>query len=417
MSFDWRTEETVHWDEPPQVEPEPEPPPKRRRWRWGLLFLLLLLVGSSVAAFWLLQERVETATTDVTGDVIASHQLIATAAANDDAELVATFLSGRSREWSAAIERTVMAGDYQSRAAFGLTWLPPDPATAVISATLNPEFNEAEVVAEQVYAYAIGNGLTETVRLQQTAVYRLGPDRWLLSPPDANFWGETKTKQGFYLTLQYPARDETLAQRLALDMDTALAAMCANPVFTCPEGLHIQVELSTDPVSLTPDFASAVFVDGGRLFRLPTPTLAGIPQDETGYQVMARGYAAQVMLPIMRQLAGFVPGENGVFAQAWLDWQLARLGLRPYPLTPADRARLAAENITLAGEVSPEQMMPVAYALVAFLLQDVRVPPQVLLRPLTTGQADSYESWFDSVIDGRVAPEELQTRWQQFLER
>ncbi len=417
MSFDWRTEETIHWDEPPTVDPEPEPPPKRRRWRWLVLFLLLLLAGGAVGAFWWLQNRVETATTDVTGDVLASHELIAAAAVDGDAELVATFLSGRDQAWSEAIENAVLAGDYQDRTAFGLTWLPTDPATAVISATLNPEFNEAEVIAEQVYAYAIGNGLTETVRLRQTAVYRLGPDRWLLAPPKPDFWGETRSKQGFYLTLQYPARDEALAQRLALDMDTALAALCANPIFSCPEGLHVQVEFSTDPAALTPDFASVVFVDGRRLFRLPTPTVAGIPQDEAGYQALARGYVAQVLLAIMRQLAGFVPGEDGVFAQAWLDWQLAQLGLRPYPLTLTDRAYLATDNITLADGVPPEQMAPVAYALVAFLLQEVRVPPQELLRPLTTGQADSYMEWLGMVVDGRVPPDELETRWQQYLQK
>lgn len=417
MSFDWRTEETVQWDEPPQVEPQPEPPPRRRRWRWGLLFLLLLLVGSAVGVFWFLQERVETATTDVTGEVIASHQFLTDAAADGDAELVATFLSGRDQDWSTAIENAVMSGDYQSRAAFGLTWLPPDPATAVISATLSPQFNEAEVLAEQEYAYGIGNGLTDTLRLRQTAVYRLGPDRWLLAPPGPGFWGETRTKQGFYLTLRYPARDEGVMQRLALDMDTALAALCALPNFSCPEGLHMQVEFSTDPATLTPDFASAVFVEGSRLFRLPTPTLTGIPEDESAYQALARGYATQVLLPVMRQLAGFVPGEDGIFAQAWLDWHLARLGLRPYPLTSAHRAQLAAANITLTDDVSPEQMTPTAYALVAFLLQEVRVPPQVLLRPLTAGEADSYAGWLGSVVDGRMPPDELEERWQQFLER
>ncbi len=421
MSFDWRTEETVHWDEPPPVDPEPEQPPKRRRWRWVVLLFLLLLVGGAVGAFWWLQDRVETATTDVTGDVLASHELIAAAAVEGDAELVATFLSGLDRAWSEAIEMAVLAGDYQDRTAFGLTWLPANPATAVVSATLNPEFNEAEVVAEHVYAYPIGNGLTETVRLRQTAVYRSGPDRWLLAPPNEEFWGETRTKQGFYLTLQYPARDEALAQRLALDMETALAAMCASSTFSCPDGLHVQVEFSTDPATLRSDFATAVFVEEGRLFRLPTPTLVGVPQNEAGYQVIARGYAGQVLLPIMRQLSGIVPGEQGVFAQAWLDWQLARLGIRPYSLTTADRAWLASENIALADESmfaeSSEEMMTLAYALIAFLLQDVHVSPHTLLEPLAAGQTGSYGSWLQAVIDGRYTTEELETRWQQFLQK
>jgi hypothetical protein len=221
--------------------------------------------------------------------------------------------------------------------------------------------------------------------------------------------------------LEYPARDEVLAQRLALDLDTALAALCANPDFTCPENLHVQVEFSTDPATLTADYASAVFVDDGRLFRLPTPTLVGLPQDETGYQVMARGYAVQVLLPIMRQLAGIVPGEDGLFVQAWLDWHLARSGLRPYSLTKADRTRLAAADISLTtpsdlAAMPEEERVLLVYALTAFLLQDVRVPSQTLLQLLAAGQADTFAGWLPLAVAGHISPDELEIRWQQFLE-
>ncbi|MCL4266831.1 MAG: hypothetical protein KJ069_26865 [Anaerolineae bacterium] len=421
MSFDWRTEETVHWDEPPTVDPEPEPPPKRRRWRWAALFLLLLLVGGAVGAFWWLQSRVETATTAVTGDVLASHELIAAAAVDGDAELVATFLSGRDRGWSEAIEMAVLAGDYQDRTAFGLTWLPADPATAVISATLNPEFNEAEVIAEHVYAYAIGNGLTDTVRLRQTAVYRSGPNRWLLAPPDANFWGETRTKQGFYLTLQYPARDEALAQRLALDMDTALAAMCASTTFHCPEDFQIQVELSTDPNSLLPENSTATFVNDRWRLRLPTPTLMGLPQDEVGYQVLARAYAAQLVVVVMRLLSGTATGTQGPFLDAWFTWQLDRFALRPYSLAATDRQALAEQSVSLRmGEqlwFTGEPATPFAYALIEFLIQDLRVKQVTIMDTLIVSEARLYEEWLVTVTDGRYTLEELETRWQQYLQK
>lgn len=421
MSFDWRTEETIHWDEPPTVDPEPEPPPKRRRWRWVMLLLLLLLVGGAVGAFWWLQDRVETATTNVTGEVLASHELVAAAAVEGDAELVATFLSGRDRGWSEAIEMAVLAGDYQDRTAFGLTWLPTDPATAVISATLNPEFNEAEVVAEHVYAYPIGNGLTDTVRLRQTAVYRSGPDRWLLAPPDDEFWGETRTKQGFYLTLQYPARDEALAQRLALDMDTALATLCASTTFDCPEDLHLQVELSTNPDSLLPENNTAAFVNGSWLLRLPTPTLTGLPQGEAEYQVLARGYAAQLIVVVMRLLSGVATGTQGPFLDAWFTWQLERLALRPYPFTPADRQTLAEEATSIyTGDdlwFTGGPANPFAFAFIEFLIQDLRIAPGRVVDTLTAGEARPYEEWVLSMVDGRYTLDELETRWQQFLEK
>lgn len=421
MSFDWQTEESIHWDEPPRPEREPEPTPKNRRWRWLLLVVFLVLFSASLGAFWLVRQRVETATTDATGDVLASHVLIANAAQDADAELVATFLSGRDKEWSAAVESAVMSSEYQDRASFGLTWLPSDPATAVISTTLNPLFNSAEVTSEQVYAFPIGNGLTETVQLRQTAVYRLGPDRWLLAPPDDDFWGETRTKEGFYLTLHYPARDEALAQRLALYMDTALAALCASPTFACPDGYHLQVEFSADPASLSPQFGSAVFVDESWLLRLPTPTLVGLPHDDSDYQVLARGYAAQLNTSVMRQLLGTAAWAEGPLQQAWLAWELDRLALRPYPLTPADLKTLAEEDVTLqTGEqlwATGQPADPFAYALIGFLIQDLQVTPRTIIEQLTDNQVQTYAEWLLRLVDGRYTLEEMEIRWQQWLIR
>jgi hypothetical protein len=420
MSFDWQTEENIQWDEPPRPERKPEPAPKNRRWRWLLLLLLLVLVGASLGAYWVVQQRVETATTDATEDVLASHVLIAHAAQDADAELVATFLSGRDRDWSAAIESAVMDGEYQNRESFGLTWLPTDPATAVISTTLNPLFNSAEVTSTQTYAFPIGNGLTETVNLRQTAVYRLGPDRWLLAPPEDDFWGETRTKEGFYLTLHYPARDEALAQRLALDMDTALAALCARPAFACPDGFHLQVEFTADPASLSPQFGAAAFVDESWWLRLPTPTLVGYPQDETGYQVWARGYAAQLSTAVMRQLTGTAAVAEGPLQQAWLAWELDRLALRPYPLIPADLEALAEEGVTLqTGErlwATGEPADSFAYALIRFLIQDLQVSSRSIIDQVADNQVQTYAEWLLALADGRYTLEEMELRWQTYLQ-
>lgn len=421
MSFDWQTEETTHWEKLPGT-PEPEKEPKSRRWLLFLLLLLaLLLFGGTVGGYWALSQRVEQGTENAESDLLASHVLVAEAAEEADVELMTTFLSGRDKEWALTLEQLVADGRYQNREPFGLTWLPVDAATAVISTTVNPQFNSAEVVSEQEYGYSIGNRLTDTVKLQQTAIYRLGPDRWLLAPPDEPFWGESLTKEGFYISLTFPERDQEMAERLALDLDTAVAAVCAHPAFECPEEFHMQVEFSTDPASLSPEYNSVAHIDQGWLFRLPTPTLVGIPQDEAGYQVLARGYGAQLVTAVMLRLFGFAASAEGPFLQAWLAWQLDRLALRPYPLTTADWQALAEDNAVLGmGEplwnssAAPTPVpTPFAYALIDFFVQELQVPPPTIINVMNDSL--SYEEWLLEVVDGRYSIDELDDRWQAYL--
>lgn len=422
MSFDWQTDERVDWDEPPVTAPEPdqEPSGPGRRWRWLLLALLILVAGAALGSYWALTQRVEEATENAESDLLASYTVIEDAASEGDAELLTTFLSGRDDEWAVTLEQLVLAGHYQNREAFGLTHLPADPATAVLSTTLKATFDSAEVVAEQVYSYSVGNGLTETVRLRQTAVYRLGSDRWLLAPPTADFWGETQTKDGFFLTLAYPARDQNIAERLALDLDTALAALCASTTFDCPRGFHLQVEFSTNPAALSPQFETVVFVNDSWLVRLPAPTLAGLPQDEAGYRAMVRGYSAQLVSPLMRQLSGLIIGSEGPFWDAWEAWQLGRLALRPYPLALADWQHLAEQTVTLrAGEPlwhSHEPATPFVYALLDFLIQDLRVAPKTIGRSLAGSEVMLYEEWLHAMTGHSLTMDELETRWQVYVQ-
>ncbi len=422
MSFDWQTDERVDWDEPPVTTPEPgqEPSGPGRRGRWLLLALLILVVGAALGSYWALTQRVEEATEDAESDLMASYTVIEDAASEGDAELLTTFLSGRDNEWAVTLEQLVLDGHYQNREAFGLTHLPADPATTVLSTTLNAAFNSAEVVAEQVYSYSVGNGITETVRLRQTAVYRLGPDRWLLAPPTADFWGETQSKAGFFLTFTYPARDQKIVERLALDLDTTLAALCASTAFDCPRGFHLQVEFSTNPAALSPQFDTVVFVNDSWLVRLPTPTLAGLPPDEAGYQVMVRGYSAQLVSPLMRQLSGLIIGSEGPFWQAWEAWQLRRLALRPYPLTLTNWQHLAEQAVTLrAGEPlwrSREPATPFVYALLDFLIQDLRVAPKTMGHSLAGSEVMLYDEWLQAMTDNRFTMDELETRWRAYVQ-
>lgn len=425
MSFDWKTEESIHWDDPPDVTPEPEKDPQRRR-RWlGLLLILgVLLIGGGLATYGFLKQRIDAATEETELDVTASYTVIENAAQARDAELFATFLSGREKAWAQAMEQQVRHGRYLDREAFGLTWQPVDPATAVISQTVNPRFNSVELLLEHAYSYPIGNGYTETVRLQQTAVYRRGPDRWLLSPPNEEFWGQTVTKAGYYLTLHYPERDAEIAARLALDLDTWIAAICARPTFAldCPKDAHLQIEFVTDPASLSSEFNTTSFVNEEWWLHLPTPGLVGLPQGEAGYDALARGYGMRVAGPVLQRRFG-VSGEMGApaFVQALQAWYFSELALRPYPLTLAEWQALQAQGAGLEeGEnwvSTSESPSPFVLALFDFLLHDLKVPSQTLVHSLASREINTYDAWLQQVTEDRYSREALEERWQAYLEQ
>ena len=292
MSLDWQTQEEISWDDPPPLAEEPiELEPKRR---WWLYVVLAVLVGAATAAFVVIRDlnrRVDNAEAEARLAVISSHTVIQQAALEQDSELFVGFLSGRDAGWSRAQEEAVREGAYLDRAGLGLHRLRETGSvneTAVV--TFSPDLTSAEMTVIQTYGVDIGNGLTETVLLQQTAVYRLGPNRWLLAPPEPQFWGEMHTSDGRYLTTRYPERDAEIGRRLASDLDRKLIEICQQlPDLECPTNLQITLELTTDPGSLLPLSEAHIF--SGRSFSLPTPTLAGLPQNERGYRALQRGYS------------------------------------------------------------------------------------------------------------------------------
>lgn len=123
--------------------------------------------------YWQLDRRSTAAQARLTTDVAASHATILDAAQRSDGELFVSFLSGRDPDWARAQERLVRRGGFIDRSAFDLHWTPAAPVSPTV--TLAPDLRAAELTVPQAYVAEIGNGLTETVLLQQTAFYRQGP--------------------------------------------------------------------------------------------------------------------------------------------------------------------------------------------------------------------------------------------------
>ena len=296
----------------------------------------------------------KTATANATSDILASHTLVQQAGTGQDVELFNNLLSGRDQDWVDVQSELLQMGNLFDRSAFDLTWL-PSPNTAVtladvesgaIGVDINPELNAAELTFLQDYAIAVGNGVTETVQLKQTAVYRIGTQRWLYAPPDDEFWGEFETITGSMVSLAYPARDADVAQRLSFDLDAKLAEMCRTLAdLNCPDGFRLSLRLDSDPQSFLDAAELSHALRSGPMLTLPTPTLVGLPVDEAGYQVLYRGYAIHLVGAAIAELTGYDCCRNVDYFQALLDYQLDELGLRPLNLDRVDYERVVRENI------------------------------------------------------------------------
>ena len=428
--FEWQTEEEGDWQETVEAGDGDRP---RRRLQPVAFLALLVLAAAVLALYQALESRVEEATTGVEDEVLASHEVVWRAAEQRDRELLTTFLSGRDRAWASAQEQLVEAGALFDRQGLGLHALSVgaqkaagDEPLRVKGVELSPDLTEAEVVVEQAYAVKVGHGLTETVWLEQAGIFRPGPNRWLYSPreDEAAYWGPWSTVKGRYLTLSFPERDAAVGRRLAGDLEARLAALCNVPELSCPAGYHLDVRLDRDPASLLavnePSPLSVVYE--GEAIRLPAPSLAGRPVDETAYRALSRGYAVHVLgVALTRALWEWPCCEHALLYRAILDEQLRRLGVQAHPLFPADFERLARERFEFADELEEVWREPRflnggglwlrAQATVAFIAQQnpYASPTEMVARLTTAPTPWQWLYWVERV------PEAESPAWLRFL--
>lgn len=336
--FDWQTDEEK-WV---GASSEEQPANHRTRRRWLIVpFVLLCLIAIGGLIFWQVQQRVQEAEADRKNDVLSSYQLIREAMLQNDDELFRTQLSGRSLDWAMSQQALFSRGLITDRKPFGLN--PISEEIEIVDVELESSFQSAKVIAEHRYTVTVGDGLTETVSLRLDKVFRLG-DRWLWAPPRMDYWGGNldDSVTGQNLTIFFPKRDEDIARRLLQDLDELIARWCelGNQV-NCPETLYIQLKLSRDPASLL-DLAEYFYRNGytgdrfifnGRAYNLtmPTPSLVGIPKDETSYQALLRGYGANVIGALAARMVGQDCCRNETMYHAVIRNQLEELGVMPWP--------------------------------------------------------------------------------------
>jgi WD40 repeat protein len=351
--FNWQQDAEDHWEETIIYTPEPEQDPRRRLW-WLIPIILLALGLAGWLVYRQANQRVIEATTAVTTDVLSSHNLLLQAAYNKDMDLFIALLSGRNAQWTAAQEAMLPADTFLNRPSFGLYAAfarEPDLTTTenhLVSLDFAPDLLSAELILSHLYTYTLPNGRNQTTTLQQTAVYRRGSHRWLYAPPEADFWGNTRSYDLGQLIVVYPLRDDELARRLALDLEQMLNELCRTlDDINCPDDMAVTLVLSPDSDTFVNLTDSQTLWESGLRVVLPTPTLVGLPVDEAGYRALLRGYNTQVATAIITHLVDWECCDGAPFYQALLDYQLSQLNLRSWPVVQANYQRVLDEEISL----------------------------------------------------------------------
>ena len=430
-NFSWRTDEDDGWDEP---TPKPQPlSPPRRRWPWIVgLFAAAILI--STVLYLRLQKQVQETRAIAEQDLLSAHQLSQQAAATNDIDLFRSNLSRRDPEWADTQRALVMTGLFLDRSAFGLRWwgetglsLTNAAATPTLPLTLTlaPDMLSAELVYEQEYLLLESGSVSQTVRLQHTAVYRRGSSRWLLADPNPEFWGSLETIEQPHLTLTYSQRDEAIALRLADDLDAQLVRMCSVlPALECPDDLHLQLRLTRDPASFftLADLEDVITAEDEII--LPAPTLVGLPVDEAGYQAIMKGYAGQLVAAAISHLIAYECCHRGYFYHAFMDKQLSNLGLRVWPMNSGDYDALPLSELQTRvyrawGQNSLDFAefadLPTVFSLVDYLTEGVQ-PNLTPLDWLREFKSDvSYIGWLENVLPDDPGTDLLESRWLAYI--
>lgn len=424
QKFDWQSEDEDSWGNLMPSEAEQLKSPGKKRWLLAL-FVVLLFLSGAVLAFRQIKDYTSDAEKITENDVLSSNNLVQTAANDADGELLATVLSGRDADWTRTQLTLVNGGLFYEREPFGLNWQ-PQASPIEVKVTVSPDFRGAEVTARHEYSLVDDEEPLQFITLDHSAVYRRSDDRWLMSPPIGEYWGELITVNGRFLSLTFPSRDEAIGRRLAADLEGLLSAACSTlDGLECNSATHIFVNLDTDPQSMIEVAEAEARFRVTQDLLLPTPTLVGIPTDEGAYRAIYRGYAEKVLSVFLGQVAGWHCCDHLLFYQALLDMQLAKLGLSPWPLDESHYQQLLDGESELSSylwssEASASELLAwpdawQAYVLVEYIVAEwADVPPIEMQRRLSS--FSYFPEWLQSVSREGIEMS-FAEGWRQFLER
>ncbi len=407
-NFEWLTDEEANW---PEIDPEPLPKVmevKSRRWLW------LLLVIISVSGWWLhwqIEKRLETTAVSITQDVHTAYDLYSRAAIEQDSELLKSVIAGSQRPWVktqlALLDESLLLG----RWSMGL-WPLDDTAVPQLSQiTVSPDLSEAQVVTRHTFATEEGNGHKAPITLEQTTLFRYGSERWLVVPPETAYWGDWRIESGEKLTLIYPQRDEAAANALLSALEAELSRACRILQLPCSPDDRVTIRLDSDPASLLQVGDPVQMLASQPVLNLPAPSLVGLPTDNASEQALWQGYKAHLVTAVLVKYSDWRCCRQGLFHQALIDFQLAQLDLRPWPIQASHYQEMLHNPLAGPNSLGRYWREPPVRPLNSYAQPQVYIAMEVLLHenpdlnPFNLQQSLSTFNFFPEWInqDGRLA--------------
>lgn len=315
--FDWRVTEDGKWEDVPaqSTSSSPSPLPKRK---WVILgsIIVTLFVFTLVLLFYRARQLNQT----IENEILINYQLWQDAWSKGDEELWATFIHVAARP---QYQSLMLTGNLFARPFLSVQWEATANSSGVV---LSPDLVQAELTIRQGYRLA-----NETIELEQIIPYIKEGVQWQIATPQGkDFWGETYSWRGKWITLTYPERDEQLAKRIGEDIDRILDTLCRE--LGCPDQsildirMNLEVRMETSLETLRGAMAGEEVI-GIRPIDLPAPTLVGLPIDEAGYQLVSRGYGRLVVSTLLTRVMRWRYGPNAQFFEAKLANVLRELAL------------------------------------------------------------------------------------------
>lgn len=378
-NFDWQTEDELRnnqqalWDDGPEQTP---PPKASRRIPWRLVTIVVVLLAAvGLTVWWRVQVRINETLQALRNDVASSYNLVQLAAEEKDEELFRSVLSGRDPAWTTAQLELFNADLLFDRAPVGLSAAPDslphnlpvpfaDPSdSSPATIEFSPDLNQATVTTIQPFAVSTAEGAADTVYLEQTTVFRRGTQRWLLAPPEDDFWGETRVveDESGVVMIEYPARDEAIAARLADDLAAAVDHLCNILADVDCDNYTVSLRLATDTETL-PMLGGRLghqslleATQRGEMLTLPTPTLLGRPladtaEEDAGYEALLNAYRLPVLRTMVAKSTGWECCQQGALFEALFERQMAELGYGAWPIDESNyRQTLAGTRLSDLG--------------------------------------------------------------------
>jgi hypothetical protein len=321
--FDWRSEDDLYVDRDIE-KPRNQSGLRFSKWLLIVLTALSFILGALVI-MQQLQKVVAVTASSTEDEVEKSLNFLLEAQEIGDLELISSFISGRDAQWAENQLLLMEERLFIDREQFGLNLMSnsePEPSILTISPDLN------EVVLERTFSYKVKGASSDLdiVDLKQLFIFRMGRDRWLLSPPDRGFWGPESREEGRYFTVKYPERDGELIRRLAADLEGTVVAACSILKALCTDQLNLTIQFSDDPEVIYRWGQPDHILLSDQLIVLPTLSLFGRPIDDAGYRATFRLFSEILVRGLLDQQVRDACCKKPGFYDALSNEQLNQLG-------------------------------------------------------------------------------------------